>query len=305
MKRFIKIFIISSIIISIIIFSAIPPFMMKDMVNEHVNFTQIYKAEDYGLTSEKLTLKTSDGVNISAQEVYVKTPKAVVIFISGIENPSVTAFFDHARLLKEHGYASILYDMRGHGDSEGDEISLGFKEYQDTKAVVDYIRSNVKYEYVPIVVYGLSMGAATAINSIGEIKEIDALVSISAYSSWEDVFCDNMEAMGAPKALAAIEKPFVKIYTTFKYGVHSYLVNPKEEIKKLGKRPALIMHTKGDTQVPYKSFERIMENAPKQVETWTREGNHHSFVNEDDFDNLKSDPEYTQRIISFLDKYFK
>lgn len=304
-RRFILRLLISFIAVSITIFSIVPPLMMKDVVNSHVDFNKVYKAEDFGLTSEKLTLNTSDGLAISAQEVYVKTPKAVVIFISGIQNPSVTAFFDHARLLKEHGYASILFDMRGHGESEGDEISLGFKEYLDTKAVVDYIKSNVKYQYVPIVVFGVSMGAATAINSIGEIKEIDALISTSAYSSWEDVFCDNMEAMGVPKILTAIQKPFVKLYTTFRYGVHSYVVSPKDEIKKLEKRPALIMHTKGDTQVPFKSFERIVKNAPSQVETWTREEDYHFFVKDSNFDKLKNDPEYSERIIGFLDKHFK
>lgn len=295
---------ISFIVISIGIFAIIPAYITGDMVNMHVNFKKYYSSEDYGVTSRELTLKTSDGIKIVAHEVYVEKPKAVVIFISGIQNPSVTAFFDHSRLLKENGYASILYEMRAHGESEGNLIGLGLKEYLDTQAVVDYIKTNSDYKDVPIVVYGLSMGAATAINSIGQIKEIDGLVSISAYSSFEDAFADNMANMGAPNFFCTIEKPFVKLYLGLKYGFDVYNINPKNEIKKLGSRPALIMHTREDSQVSYSNFERIVANAPNHIETWTREGDFHFFVKDDQFDNLKKDPEYSNRIISFLDKNF-
>ena len=292
------------VVITIGIFAIMPAYMTGDMVNTHINFKKYYSSQDYGVTSKELTLKTSDGIKIVAHEVFVENPKAVVIFISGIQNPSVTVFYDHSRLLKENGYASILYEMRAHGGSDGNLISLGLKEYLDTQAVVDYIRSNSDYNDVPIVVYGLSMGGVTAINSIGQIKEIDGLISISAYSSWEDTFADNMEKMGAPKFFCAVEKPFVKLYLGFKYGFDVYNINPKNEIKNLGTRPALIMHTREDSQVPYNSFERIVANAPDHIETWTREGDFHSFVKDNQFDNLKSDPEYSNRIIDFLDKNF-
>lgn len=292
------------IVIFIGIFAIMPPYISEDMVNIHVDFNKYYSSEDYGITSKELTLKTSDGIRIAAHEVYVEKPKAVVIFISGIHNPSVTAFFDHSRLLKENGYASILYEMRAHGESEGDLVSLGLKEYLDTQAVVDYITSNPDYKDVPIVVFGVSMGGTTAINSIGQTEEIDGLISISAFSSFEDVFVDNMELMGVPKLICTIEKPFVKLYLGFKYGFDVYNINPKNEIKKLGNRPALIMHTKGDSEVPFNSFERIVASAPDHIETWTRDEDLHFFVKDDALDNLKLDSEYSNKIISFLNKNF-
>jgi len=82
--------------------------------------------------------------------------------------------------------------MRAHGESEGNMICLGYKEFLDTKAIVQYIKNDSTYRNVPVVVFGLSMGGVTAINSIGEIPEIDGLISLSAYSSWEEVFCELM-----------------------------------------------------------------------------------------------------------------
>lgn len=302
LKRVILILFSIFILLSVAVFSAIPPLITGDMVNSHIDFKETYSAEQFGIKSENMRLTTSDGLKIAAYEVFNPSPKAVVIFLSGIQNPSVTAFYGHAAMLQKNGYASILCEMRAHGESEGEVISLGYKEYLDVKAVVEYIKSNDKYRNVPIVVYGLSMGGATAINAVGEIPEIDGLVSMSAFSSWEDAFCDNMANMGMPKLISDIEKPFVKIYTGFKYGFNNINISPKNEIKKLGDRPALIYHSKEDSQIPFSSFERIVKNAPNQAETWVKSGDFH-FPTES-FDKPQDDIEYSNLLISFLDRNF-
>lgn len=281
---------------------AIPPLIMGPMVNMHVHFDTVHTAEEFGLAAEKLWLETDDALHIIAYDVPVEAPKAVVIFVSGIHNPSVTAYFGHARMLHDHGYASVLYEMRAHGESEGDVIGLGYTEWLDTKAVVKYIKAKDTYKDVPIVVYGVSMGGATAINSIGQIEDIDALISLSAYSSWPDAFCDNMVGMGAPQAFGTIQKPFVSLYNVFKYGVQSLRMQPKNQIVRLGNRPALIMHSLEDSQVPFASFERIMKQAPGHVETWVREGDAHLIAH--DFTSPTNDPAYADRILSFLERHF-
>ncbi len=288
----------------ILIFSSIPVIIMPKYINIHVNYEETYEAKDFGLSSEKLTLTTEDDINIVAHEVFTPNPKAVVIFISGIYNPSVTAFFGHSKMLQENGYSSILLELRAHGESEGNVICLGYKEYLDTRAVVDYIKSDNKYKNVPIVVYGASMGGAVAINSLGQIPEIDGLISISAFSSWEDVFYDTMVNMGIPKTLAYIEKPFVKLYTTFKYGFDSFHISPKSQIKKAGERPVLIMHSTEDSEVPLANFKRIMKNAPEHAESWVRKGNLHFIVKKDYFLNPQDDKEYSERILNFLNGNF-
>lgn len=300
----IKRFLFLVFVLLIVILGATPHFIMKDMITGHVEFNRMYEASEFGLIAEEVTLKTSDGLNISTYEVYETNPHAVVIFLSGIHNPSVTAFYGHAKMLKENGYASILLEMRAHGESEGENISLGYREYLDVEAVVDYIKEDGKYNNVPIVVFGVSMGGSTAINAIGQIQEINGLISLSAYSSWEDVFCDNMLDMGIPKFWTVIQKPFVKLYSTVKFGVRNYNIYPKKQIKNLGDRPALIMHSKGDSQISYASFERIVENAPDHVETWVREGDLHFIVENDSFTNPDKDEEYASRIIDFLNNHF-
>lgn len=70
-------------------------------------------------------------------------------------------------MMAENGYSSLLIEMRSHGRSEGDKIYIGTREYLDTKAGVEYIKGKPEYGDVPVIVFGVSMGGATAINSTG------------------------------------------------------------------------------------------------------------------------------------------
>lgn len=67
------------------------------LVEKHVNYDKIYDARDFGLPApDSLRLKTADGFGIFVYEICPEQPKGVVICLSGIENPSVTAFYGHA-----------------------------------------------------------------------------------------------------------------------------------------------------------------------------------------------------------------
>lgn len=287
--------------LTLAVFAVIPPLVVGSMVNRHVAFNQTWTGEEHGLNPNRLELRTADGLNVVAYEVATEQPKAVVIFLSGIHNPSVTAFFGHARMLLDQGYASILLEMRAHGESEGEVIALGFAEYRDVQAVVDYIKGNGRYPHTPIVIYGLSMGGATAINAIGQIPEIDGLISLSAYSAWDEVFVDNM---GLPEPLASLQRPFVRLYTSLKYGLGTRHITPRNQIQKLGDRPALLIHSTADSQVPFANFERLTAVAPAHVESWRREGDLHFIVQPGSFLNPEEDAEYAGRILQFLAQHF-
>lgn len=83
--------------------------------------------------------------------------EAVVLFLSGLHGPSVTAFLGHARMLAERGCASLL-KVRAHGRSEGDRIALGFHGHHDVRGAVDHLRPQSRWSKVPLVAFGPSMG---------------------------------------------------------------------------------------------------------------------------------------------------
>lgn len=286
-------------VVALIVLTTIPVVVTRDIANRHVAFSQTWSGDAYGIDAERVSLTTSDGLTLAAHAVHHPAPKAVVIFLSGTHNPSVTAFFGHAAWLREHGYASLLVELRAHGESTGERIGLGFEEVLDVQAAVDHLGRDPVYVDAPIVAYGLSLGGATAINATGLTPEIDVLVSLSAFSSWSDVF---VASMGLPEPFASVQRPFVDLYTNVAYGFDRRMITPKEQIRNLGGRPALLMHSSGDTQVPFDSFERLVAHAPPHVETWVREGDAHLIVAEGTFLQPQDDAAYAARVLSFLDR---
>lgn len=298
-----KIIIITIILIIIGAFAFIPLQIIGQMTNRHCDF-EVYEPEMFGVTADKVYLETEDDLTLAAWDIEVDNPRGTVIFVSGIHNPSVTYFFGHAKFLEQNGFSSLLIEMRSHGESEGEKIGLGMLEYKDVEAGVKYIESKDAYKELPIIVFGVSMGGATAINSIGEIDEIDGLISLSAYSSWADVFCDNMVELGIPRFVANLEKPFVWLYLGFDYGFDKLSINPLNEIKKLNGRSALLMHTTNDSQVPFDSFEKLTKEIDDNVDTFVREGNYH-FVTYDNYGSKPwEDTEYANAILNFLNTNF-
>ena len=262
-----------------------------------------YDSLSYGIPSERITLTTDDSLSIAAWRTRADDTKGTFIILSGIQNPSVTAFFGYAKMLADNGWDSLLIEMRARSESEGDEIGFGMTEWLDVKAGVDFLTNDTQAMDLPIVTMGTSMGGATVITAAGELPEIDAVISISAFSSLPDMFVDYMAISGVPKVISVMDTPFVNMYLGFHFGFDALNYSPINAIDKLGKRPILMMHSTEDTQVPYSHFETLLKKANQNnidVSTFIREGDEH-FICYDQYNNDPTqDTEFCQAILDFL-----
>lgn len=276
--------------------------------NHHVDYRNdsllqmTYTASDFNLNENILSLETDDNVKIWASEISAQNPKAVVILLTGIEQPSITQFYPHAKLLKNNGYSSILLEVRGHGNSDGNKICLGYDEIPDVKATLDYIKSKKDYKNIPIVIQGVSMGGAVAINAFGQYKEINALIAMSAYTTFEDVVIDNLEYYKVPKLLCTIEKPFLKLALKSNFGTDKVNnMNPITQIQNSNNRPVLLIASKGDTNVPVDNTKKLYR-ASKNSDLWIRDSWEHFIVKNCDLTDVVDDKEYCNKILNFLEK---
>ncbi len=296
------------IIISVVIFlivatlTVIPITVMPSFLGQRYQQNQ-HTAEDYGITAQRISLKTDDGLSLAAWRTRAQTPKGTVIIISGIQNPSVTAFFGYAKLFADNGWDCLLIEMRARSESEGDEIGLGMTEWRDVKAGVDFLCADADVSQLPIVAMGTSMGGGTVIIAAGEVPRIDAVITASAFSSWGNLFADNMNMMGIPKFVGIMDIPFVNLYNGFHYGFDALRYSPIKEIKKLGDRPLLMMHSTGDTQVPYSEFEQLLNEANRSnidVTTFIREGDEHFICYEQYVSDPAQDVPFSSAVLDFL-----
>lgn len=305
-KKIVSIIIIAIISLLLILLAIVPHIIMSPVLGKRVESTQ-YLSKDYGIAAEQIFLKTEDGLSLAAWHTRVNDRKGTIIILSGIQNPSVTAFFGYAKMLADHGWDTLLIEMRGRNLSEGKEIGLGYTEWKDVVAGVNYLSDHQEGSDLPIIAMGTSMGAATSIMAAGKDPRIDGVISISSFSSWEDAFSDNMNLMGVPELFCSIEKPFVKLYTGIHYGFDATNYSPLKALGDFDDRPLLLMHSTQDSQIPYPSFERLRKQAEKyniNVSTFVREGDEHFLCYDEYFDNPIQDTEFSESILNFLNNHF-
>jgi len=287
----------------------IPVIVMPMFLGQRYEREQFYSV-DFGIESERVTITTDDSLALAAWRTRARTDatKGTVIILSGIQNPSVTAFFGYAKMFSDNGWDALLIEMRARSQSEGDEIGLGMTERLDVKAGVDFLSLDENVRNLPIVAMGTSMGGGTVIIAAGELPRINAVISISAFSTFADLFVDNMSMFGIPKFLGIIDIPFLNLYIGFHFGFGALKYSPVNGIAKLGERPILMMHSTGDTQVPYSEFKKLLKAAESkgvQVTAFTREGDFHFICYDQYFDEPTQDTEFSRAIIRFLADTFE
>ena len=305
-KNVIIITAITLVVLFVALLVAIPYMVMPMFLGQRFEQEQ-YDSLAYGISSERITLATDDSLSIAAWRTRADDTKGTVIILSGIQNPSVTAFFGYAKMLADNGWDSLLIEMRARSESEGDEIGFGMTEWLDVKAGVDFLSNDTDVKDLPIVTMGTSMGGGTVIIAAGELPEIDAVISMSAYSSFSDLFVDYMEMSGVPRAIGVMDTPFVNMYLGFHFGFDALNYSPINGIAKLGERPILMMHSTEDTQVPYSHFETLLKEANQSnidVSTFIREGDEHFICYEQFFNDPAQDVEFCEAILDFLDANF-
>jgi uncharacterized protein len=132
---------------------------------------------DVGLAYRDVTITTGDGVPLAAWYVPSKNGAAVVLLHgSGSTRADV---IDHAAALSAGGFGVLLLDARGHGDSGGHEMDLGWHGDADITAAIEHL-TTVPDVTGRIGAVGLSMGGEEAIGAAPAIPELVAVVAEGA-----------------------------------------------------------------------------------------------------------------------------
>jgi len=130
---------------------------------------------DHGLEFEDVTLRTRDGVDLAAWWVPGDTGAAVVLLHGAASTR--TATLDHAEALAGMGFAVLLLDARGHGDSGGTAMDLGWHGADDIGVAVDWLARRDDVDEDRIGAVGLSMGGEEALTAAAVDPRIRAVVA--------------------------------------------------------------------------------------------------------------------------------
>lgn len=136
--------------------------------------------EEYG--ARQLIVSTPDNKKIAA--LYVERPHAKRIFLicHGFKRSKEYM----AGFLNIFPHDSLFFiDFRGHGQSDGDRVSLGLHEHIDVISAARYIKNSLS-SAVPLYALGVSMGGSAVLRAAASGAPFDAVISDSAPSSFKD-----------------------------------------------------------------------------------------------------------------------
>ncbi|MBQ2998188.1 MAG: alpha/beta hydrolase [Oscillospiraceae bacterium] len=209
---------------------------------------------------EEVRIKSFDGLTLYGRYYHVKEGAPVQIQFHGYRGTAIRDFCGGNKLAREMGQNTLVIDQRAHGKSEGKTICFGIKEKYDCLAWAKYAAK--RFEGVPIVLSGVSMGGATVLmaSELDLPQSVKCIVADCPYSSPEEIIGQECGKMGIP---AKLGMPFVKLGA----GIFGNLkiCGGAEEAVKNAKVPILILHGEADRFVPCDMSRKIKAANPKMV----------------------------------------
>lgn len=233
-----------------------------------------------------------DGLTLRGWYLAAQGSEQVIIMLHGEEQhraDSSIGMLGIASGLVEHGYSVLMFDLRGHGESDGDMMSAGYYEKRDLLGAVDYVKGRGLEE---IGVLGFSMGAVTALLATAENSDIDAVVADSSFADLKDIMEPEFaKRTSFPKFLLPVLLFTVKII----YGVDFVAIKPVESVAEIAPRPVLFIHGELDGTVPIEHAYRLLQASQSpESQLWVvpQAGHVKSYITHPQ--------EYIDRIIAFF-----
>lgn len=200
----------------------------------------------------------------------------------------------YAKQFHTMGYHVILPDLRSHGKSDGNYIGMGWDEHFDVLDLVNDIVAN--HPDSQIVLFGVSMGAATVLNVSGESlpSNVKVVIEDCGYTSiWDELSYQLKIRFHLPSfPMMQAATLVTKIRAGYWFGDGSVVEQVKKSIT-----PTLFIHGDADAFVPYPMLDELYQASTAEKEKLVIQGAVHAnscIVNSE---------LYWSTIQHFLDKY--
>jgi pimeloyl-ACP methyl ester carboxylesterase len=225
------------------------------------------RPSDVGLAVDAVSIRTADELQLSAW-VAARPGRPAVILLHGYPADK-RDLLPLAAALHRH-FTVLLLDLRYFGQSEGRVTTLGHRERDDLKRTVDVLEAR---GLGPVGVFGFSFGGAVALLTAAEDRRIRA---VAAYAAFAD-----LRALGRDLYwyLWLLREPLVGLMRWWSWcllGVDITRPSPEEAAGRLAV-PVLLIHSRGDEQIPFHHAERLaraLAGNPGAQFVFTDEGYH-------------------------------
>ena len=239
-------------------------------------------------------LTSDDGRRLHAMYLGHHGAQRTAVLVHGYGNCAIDMMQLGYMYHHDLGCNILLPDLHGHGRSDGDDIRMGWLDRLDVKRWCSVAEA---LWHDPIVVHGISMGAATTMMLSGEEDVPEAVthyVEDCGYTSVEDEFRGELMAQFHLPAF-----PLLPVTSQICGLVYGWTFEEASSLRQVERcqRPMLFIHGDADTYVPTWMVDTLSKAHPGPKELWITPGVRHAMSYE------VYPEEYTKRVANFLENY--
>ena len=147
----------------------------------------------------------------------------------------------------------FCFDFIGCGCSTGNSISLGYFEKQDTEFILNKLHKI--YKLGPFVLWGRSMGAATAL--MVRNQYVRGIISDSSFATLKDLCSNIAKSQGLPSLFVPTAVWYLQKKVNAKANFKLSDVNPLDYVKTNKSLPTLYGHAEKDQFIPLEQMQKL------------------------------------------------
>lgn len=264
-----------------------------DMAKEKIK-KQGYYPEEYidSLSYEPLNLKSAYGYMINGR-LYPNNSNKYIIIVHGI-TMNIYGALKYLPFFYKKGFNVVVFDLRNHGETGGDNTTYGYYEKWDLKTVTDYLFN--KYgEEIDVGLHGESMGGTIAMLNMAMDKRIRFGIIDCAFSDLPDLLLLKLkqDTNLSSKKLIMLVNLFIK--TRAGFSIED--VSPVKELPTIN-QPILFIHGSKDDYVPTTMSKVMYSFKMDKKSLYIVEGAEHA-------ESMATDPDqYDVEITRFLNEVY-
>src|SRR6185295_12743764 len=161
------------------------------ITNSHFKFPERgpKTPEAVGLQVMLAEFSSDDGVPLKGWWSPGEPTKPVVIYSHGL-NRSRLEMLERGAESNRRGYGVLLFDLRNHGESGRAYTTLGIHESRDICAASEFVKTKAPGR--PQVLWGVSMGASSALIAAKQCPGFAAVISDSSFLSFRETIAHHL-----------------------------------------------------------------------------------------------------------------
>jgi len=203
--------------------------------------------------AEPWSVRTRDGLMLRGWRLVAGGPgRRLIVLVHGMWS-AWPEMAELGRDLHQRGFDVLLFDLRGHGQSDPARLSLGARERADLRAVMEWA-GKAGYDEHRIGWLGYSMGAAALVMEGASNPAIHAAVLDSPYGDLPRLLETQLSRHSG---LPGWFNPGILACARWLYGLRIEELVPVEAASRWGDRPMLLIHGEADSTVPVEQARRL------------------------------------------------